>query len=261
MPKIETDHATIHYEVFGPEDTDTIVFAHGAGGNGLSWWQQVPHFAEDHRVVTFDHRSFGQSRCAPEFFHTRFFRSDLLAILDACQIECAALVCQSMGGWTGLATALRSPERVSALVLCDTPGGLFTDDIAKAMAETGERIRESGIEANLALARDYPERQPEMAHLYGRISSLNTGVDPSALAALANPEARIAPDELDGFATPTLVVAGSEDLLFPAAALRGVAAVIPGAEYREFPGCGHSVYFEAADDFNRMLREFLAKHA
>ena len=261
MPTVDTDHATIHYDVFGPEDAEAIVFAHGAGGSGLSWWQQVPYFAQDHRVVTFDHRSFGQSRCEPGCFHTSYFRDDLLAILDAEGIERAALVCQSMGGWTGLPTALRSPERVRALVLCDTPGGLVTDDIAKALAETGSRIRSAGIGASAALALDYPKRQPEMAHLYGRISSLNTAVEPNALAALVSPEARIVPADLVDFATPTLVIAGGEDLLFPAATLRGVAAVIPGAEYREFPGCGHSVYFEAAELFNRTVQEFLAKHS
>lgn len=261
MPTVANDHAEIHYDLFGPDEAPAVVFAHGAGGNGLSWWQQVPHFAEDHRVLTFDHRSFGRSRCEPGFFQATRFRQDLLAILDAEGIDRAALVCQSMGGWTGLPTALRSPERVSALVLCDTPGGLFTKDVAVAMAGTAERIRDAGIDANAALAPGYPERRPDMAHLYAQISALNTGVEPGALVALASEEARIAPEDLTGFETPTLVIAGEQDLLFPAATLRGIADEIPGAEYREFPGCGHSVYFEDPEPFNRCVREFLAKHA
>jgi pimeloyl-ACP methyl ester carboxylesterase len=211
--------------------------------------------------VTFDHRSFGRSRCEPGFFQATRFRQDVLAILDAEGIERAALVCQSMGGWTGLPTALRNPERVSALVLCDTPGGLFTADIAKAMAGTADRIRSTGITASAALAPDYPKRQPEMAHLYAQISSLNTGVEPNALAQLVAEDARITPEDLTSFGTPTLVIAGEHDLLFPAATLRGVADVIPGADYREFPGCGHSVYFEDPEPFNRSVREFLAKHS
>ncbi len=261
MPTVSNDHAEIHYDLFGPENGPAIVFAHGAGGNRLSWWQQVPHFSEDHRVVTFDHRSFGRSRCESGFFQATRFPRDLLAILDAEGIERVALVCQSMGGWTGLPTALRNPERVSALVLCDTPGGLFTTDVSKALAGTADRIRSSGIEASAALAPDYPSRQPEMAHLYAQISSLNTGVEPNALVQLASEDARITPEDLASFGTPTLVIAGEHDLLFPAATLRGVADVIPGAEYREFPGCGHSVYFEDPEPFNRCVREFIAKHS
>ena len=262
--------ATIHYDMFGDVfgDTDAsvagaspaVVLAHGAGGNAISWWQQVPHFARQHRVVTFDHRGFGRSHCEPGAFRTSHFPDDLLRVLDAERIERAALVCQSMGGWTGLPTALRHPERVTCLVLCDTPGGLFTDEIARALAGAGERIRDAGIQANAALAPDYPRRQPEMAHLYARISALNTGVGPGALAALGAPEARIDPASLAGFRIPTLVVAGEHDLLFPAESLRRVAELIPGAAYREFAGCGHSVYFEDAPAFNRVVGEFVSKH-
>ena len=42
-------------------DAPTILFLHGAGGNHLSWWQQVPVFAEEYRCVTVDQRGFGQS--------------------------------------------------------------------------------------------------------------------------------------------------------------------------------------------------------
>ena len=38
-----------------------IVFLHGAGGNHLSWWQQVPAFAAEYRCGTVDERGFGQS--------------------------------------------------------------------------------------------------------------------------------------------------------------------------------------------------------
>jgi 3-oxoadipate enol-lactonase len=261
MPNLPVSHAEIHYDVFGPQDAPAIVFAHGAGGNGLSWWQQVPHFAEDHRVVTFDHRSFGQSTCEPGHFAATHFPDDLRTVLDHEGIGRAALVCQSMGGWTGLPLSLQSPERVRALVLCDTPGGLFTEEVAAAMAGVGDRLSATGIQANAALAPDYPEREPEMAHLYAAISAQNTGVDPTALVSLTRPEARIAPEALEGFETPTLVIAGETDLLFPASALRSVAATIPGAEYKEFPVCGHSVYFEDAVAFNRAVREFLGKHS
>jgi pimeloyl-ACP methyl ester carboxylesterase len=97
-----------------------------------------------------------------------------------------------------------------------------------------------------------------MAHLYGCISAWNTGVDPGALAALASAEARISADDLSGYETPTLVVAGEHDLLFPLETLRHVAELIPGATFQDFPGCGHSVYFENAPAFNRCLDDFLA---
>src|SRR3990172_8664119 len=38
-----------------------LVFAHGAGGNHLSWWRQIPFFSRRFRCITFDHRAFGRS--------------------------------------------------------------------------------------------------------------------------------------------------------------------------------------------------------
>ena len=46
----------IHYEVTGTGPA--IVFAHGLGGNQLSWWQQVAHFAPRYTCITFAHRGF-----------------------------------------------------------------------------------------------------------------------------------------------------------------------------------------------------------
>ena len=60
MPKAAIDGIDLYYESNG--DGPAVVFAHGAGGNHLSWWQQVPVFSDCYRCVTFDHRGFGQSR-------------------------------------------------------------------------------------------------------------------------------------------------------------------------------------------------------
>ena len=49
MPKLKLENEfQLHYEVHGPAigSAPAIIFAHGAGGNGLSWWQQVPAFSD-----------------------------------------------------------------------------------------------------------------------------------------------------------------------------------------------------------------------
>jgi pimeloyl-ACP methyl ester carboxylesterase len=70
----------------------------------------------------------------------------------------------------------------------------------------------------------------------------------------------VSAERLEGFSTPTLLIAGDQDLLFPAEALQAVAEMIPGAAYREFNGCGHSVYFEDAEAFNPVIAEFVDPH-
>ena len=124
MPFVNTDNAKVYYETHG--EGPPVVLAHGAGGNTLVWWQQIAHFARRHKVVAFDHRGWGRSQCAPEHKHARYFADDMRAVMDDAGVERAAVICQSMGGWTGMQFTLANPERVSCLVLSGTPGGVQT---------------------------------------------------------------------------------------------------------------------------------------
>lgn len=257
MPYAERPGARIHYLASGAGPA--LVLAHGAGGNRLSWWQQLPYFERHYRVVRIDHRGFGRSLCEPEAFHPRHFAGDLRAILDAEGIDRAAVVGQSMGGWTALRTALEHPDRISCLVLCGTPAGVLTEPVVEAAMDLAGRVREEGVRGNAALAPDFPEREPALARLYDEINALNDVPDPSMLARLFEPEATLAPERLSELAQPTLFVAGEQDQLFPPGALRSVAARIDGAEFELMQGSGHSTYFEDAKNFNRIVGDFLAR--
>src|SRR5207244_13632134 len=119
----------LYYEDTGGA-APTVVFLHGAGGNHLSWWQQVPVFAEEYRCVTLDQRGFGQSPDAAKGPGPDGLATDVLALLDHLKIARAALVAQSMGGWAAVGAAVRAPERFWAIVLANTVGNLTNDDIA-----------------------------------------------------------------------------------------------------------------------------------
>ena len=70
----------LYYETHGKGPA--LVLAHGAGGNHLSWWQQVPHFARRYRCVVFDHRAFGRSHDVRDGPGRRAFAEDLRHLLD-----------------------------------------------------------------------------------------------------------------------------------------------------------------------------------
>lgn len=260
MPQVRRQDATLYYELHdGPAGAGApvLVFAHGAGGNTLIWWQQVPHFARTHRVLVFDHRGFGRSACAPEHFRPGEFAADLAAILDHAGIERAALVCQSMGGWTGLPFALAWPERVAALVLSGTPAGVLTPKVREAFAAIGRFAASEGIRGSRALAPQFPRRAPGLACLYDQIGGLNPGLPPAALGTIGRTGVDL--DRLAGHRGPTLMCIGAHDALFPPPALREAAAAIPGCRIADFPDAGHSPYFEDAPRFNRVVEEFLAR--
>jgi pimeloyl-ACP methyl ester carboxylesterase len=113
--RLRRGDAEIYYEVMG--DGPPIVFAHGLGGNHMSWWQQLAHFARSHTCVAFAHRGFPPSSAVPGSRAPDAYADDLAALITALDLKDPVLVAQSMGGWTCLEYALREPKRVRALVM------------------------------------------------------------------------------------------------------------------------------------------------
>ncbi len=264
MPSIERDKAQLYYETYG-ESGPEVVFAHGAGGNTLIWWNQTAHFGQNHRTLCFDHRGFGRSHCPAEHAGAREFARDLEAIWDHAGIQRAALVCQSMGGWTGLHFALRNPDRVRCLVLSCTPAGIVTPGVVEAagriVREAGERAKRGAAVDPLdrpELAPDFPAREPALAYLYAQLTGLNPA---NALLNSKVGEIPVALESLSEFRVPTLVASAEHDQLFSPAVLREVADQIPGARFHEFAGSGHSPYFEQPDAFNRVVGDFIREYA
>ena len=254
MPFVSSAGAKLYYEAHGAGPA--IVFAHGLSGHSLLYYQQVPFFARSYRVVVFDHRGFGRSACPLEKVSPEYFVEDLASILDAENIERAALVCQSMGGLTGLPFALRYPNRVSVLVLASSPGGIRTERVSREFAAS---IPKRGKPGFILSAASFAERAPDRFSLGRQLLAL---YPPAATIAIV-PRLRrveVTAEQLRGYATPTLVLAGTEDPLFSPRALREVAGRIPGARFKTIKGAGHTAYAELPEAFNRIVHQFIQGH-
>jgi 3-oxoadipate enol-lactonase len=255
MPLTSLNGINFYYESHG--EGETVTFLHGAGGNHMSWWQQVPYFSQKYHCLTLDHRGFGQS-IDPQAEGATRFADDLEALLDELGIGRTALVAQSMGGRTASQFTLRHPERVSALVMCDTLGVLAWKELSerreKLRAERLATAGEFGMLRRGYMAMSFIENQPEMTFLYQQVQSLNPPRGESGASPTTSQ------DELADLSVPMLFIVGSEDPVLPSEIVREVVDAIPGAEFLECAACGHSVYWENAPEFNRALEAFLAKH-
>jgi 3-oxoadipate enol-lactonase len=251
MPRLPLEGVSLYYEVHG--EGPWLVFAHGAGGNALSWWQQIPEFALHFRCVVYDQRGWGRSICeqAPD---PAAFAGDLAALLDHLGIERTALVGQSMGGWTVLGCALLRPERVTHLALVGTLAGLTDDELIGGLLRHHADNGGAGFDPHKALAPDFPVREPELTMLYDQICGLNPLVGPEFLMRLMS--LRYA-DQVGSLRAPVRFIAGAHDQLFPPDFVRAAHAKVAGAELVFLPEAGHSGYFECAVDFNAALAAFL----
>lgn len=259
MPFAGVPGAEVYYEEFGPADAPAIVFAHGAGGNHMSWWQQLPHFWDRYRCVTFAHRGFGRSRDA-DGRGGAAFADDLHGLLRELRIDRVRLVAQSMGGWTCLRFALRHPERVERLVMADTHGGLRTPEIEEAMKESRGLNTDESLPswAHPGAGRLMAQEQPELALLYSQVQAWNPPMPREhlreQLAAAGAPTA----EEAAGLQVPILFIVGEQDEVIAPAVIEAASKRFPNARLQRVPRAGHSVYWERPAEFNRILDEFLA---
>jgi pimeloyl-ACP methyl ester carboxylesterase len=256
----------LYYEVTGAGPP--IVFAHGLGGNHLSWWQQVPHFAGRHTCVTFAHRGFAPSSAIAGGPDPADYAGDLAALIDHLGLGDVCLAAQSMGGWACLDYALAQPRRVRALVLASTAGAiarratLLRDAprldawIASAAAARTE-MQKKGIHpaAGARLARE----QPALHFLYQAIDAMaGAQFDKEALRTRMIALQTRSPEVLANLAVPTLFITGEEDVVFPPPLAGPLARSMPHARVEQVAAAGHSAYFERAAVFNRLVGEFFA---
>lgn len=256
MPYVKSAGVEIYYESQGTGET--ILFAHGAGGNAGIWFEQVAAFSESYRCITFDHRTFARSPADPASITPVQFRDDSLAILDALDVEQAHLVGQSMGGWTCLRLALDDPDRVRSLTMSCTPGGL-PNPAPTESARNLTRSDDRGTGGVMATMSRVTAANPARMQLYQTINAFNTRFSMVNLRSLTDPAYEVTREAVAGVAQPVLFISGAEDPLFPSAQLAGYVPWFPDARLEIIADAGHSPYFEQPEAFNALLAGFLER--
>lgn len=265
--RLERPFGDLHYEVTG--SGPALLFAHELGGNHMSWWQQVAHFAPHYTCVAFAHRGFAPSDAVPGGPDPSDYAGDLAALVDHLGFADVRLVGQSMGGWTVLEYAITRPDKVKALVLsatsgtldrrgCDPSGGAQYD----SWAADAEQTIAAGLAKNVhpAMGIEAARTFPALHHLYRGIDEMAGALDKAKLRDGLRRTATRRLGDLADFRVPTLLIAGDRDIVFPPFLASAIAARLPCGSAELIPDCGHSPYFEQAATFNRLVEAFLALH-
>lgn len=239
-----------------------LLFLHGVGGGHAAWDRQIPYFtARGHRALAWDQPGYGDAPLVEPY------DLDQVAAALKRQIgnEPVVLVGHSMGGFVAQEAYARFPELIRGLVLCFTSaafGGAGSDfarqfvaarvaplEQGKTMAEIAARLMPSmrgsrSDPAGLALAERIMGSIPP--ETYRKAVHLLTTFDRRA--------------ELAAIRVPTLLIAGGDDRVAPAAVMERMAQKIPDAEYVLLEGCGHLGPMDQPNLFNETLAGFLERH-
>jgi pimeloyl-ACP methyl ester carboxylesterase len=252
-----------------------VVFIHGLSGSWQNWLEQLPVFAREHRVITFDLPGFGASEMPREKITIRGYGRFVDALLDELGVSSGAVVGNSMGGFIGIELAIRFPERVERLVLVSA-AGLSIEYLRneRALAVLGAiENRLAAYSGWLASRSDALARRPGARRMiFGIVAkrpdrlpgpliaeqvrgSGKPGFLP-ALDALTDYPIR---DRLGEIACPTLIVWGAEDKLVPARDADEFARLIPNSRKVVWPDTGHVAMLERPEAFNALVQAFLAE--
>jgi len=186
---------------------------------------------------------------------------DVLRVLDAVGLFSAPIVGISMGGMAAQILAFQSQDRVESLTLVSTTAW-YPGSARQALRDRADLVEGSGMSAIVEgtlerwFSEEFRRGQPEAV---GRVRSMLESADPSAYAEAARAVARV--DNLEplrGLNVPTLIVAGTDDASLPVGASAELASAIGGARLTWLEGARHLCTVERADDFNRLLLEFLS---
>lgn len=263
--------ATKQVEVFGQKinyveagSGPNVILLHGLGGDTTNWMLTIPALAKNYHVWVPDQIGFGQSDKPLINYRVGTLVEFLNGFCKQVGIGKAAIVGNSLGGWTAAAFALAYPDKVEKLVLVDAAGysperwggpKLDRKEMMRLNPATPAALKETMkvVFHNQAMLTDAMIEQMFAAKLKrGDGYTINQFIE-----SILRGE-----DLLDGkvknIKAPTLVVWGRNDGLTPLAMGEAFAQDIPGAQKAYLDQCGHVPQIECSNAFSQALLKFLA---
>lgn len=269
MPEISLrHHGSLAYREAVPDGTPSgppVILVHGYPESSRMWAPVIDALAAaGRRCIAPDLYGLGDSgEDAPTTFEDNL--TAFTDLIDALEIERAAVVVHDWGGFIGLAWAATHPETVDALVISDT--GFFSNG---KWHEMGEAMRSEQGEAVVgAIDRD------AFAAMLRAIGPFDEAAIDAYWAPFENGRGqratldfyrsmdfeKLAPYEggLAALRVPTLLLWGADDQFAPLAAAKRLERQIPGAELVAIEGAGHFVYTEQPERCAREIVAFLVR--
>lgn len=110
---------TLHYAEAGRGDP--LVLLHGWPQHWYMWRHQIPHLAQQYRVLCPDLRGFGWSDAPSTGYEKEQLANDVIGLLDALKIGRFRLMGHDWGGWIGFLLCLRHPQRIPRYLALNSP--------------------------------------------------------------------------------------------------------------------------------------------
>jgi 3-oxoadipate enol-lactonase len=254
------DGSTFHYRVAGRPDALPLVLVNSLGTDARIWDAVIAPLAQDYRIISYDKRGHGLSDAPPAPYALADHVADLLALADHLALGKFALAGVSVGGLIAQGFAVAHPERLEALVLCDTAAKVGTAELWNARIE---RVRSGGIAAigdailERWFTRAFREGRPvELAGWRNMLERCPVEGYAGTCAALRDADLR---GEVARITLRTLAVVGEEDGSTPPALVKEMVAMLPDARLEIIAGAGHLPMIEQPERLAGLMTHYFTE--
>ncbi|WP_353190695.1 3-oxoadipate enol-lactonase [Pandoraea pnomenusa] len=254
---IDVGDATLRVAIDGDDRAPALVLSNSLGTTLDMWAPQLSALAREFRVIRYDTRGHGGSSVTPGPYVIDQLGRDVLALLDALNIERASLAGVSMGGMTGMWLGIHAPERLERLAIVCSSAHIGGEDGWNARIRTVQADG-MGAVADAVVSRwftpEFAEQEPALIErMKAMFRSLSAQGYAAACAAVRDMNQL---DEIASIKAPTLVVTGAGDLATPPAMSTAIVERIRGAQQVIVPGA-HLSNIECAGAVTDALLSFL----
>lgn len=255
---VDTRHGSTHVVISGQDAGTPLVMLHAASLSAVQWHLQAADLGSHHRLFAVDIMGDIGRSTQTRPIHSRTDAATWLAeVMDALEVENAALIGSSFGGFLCANLAVAKPERVRAMVLLAPAATLQPfSTAARIIIRLGSLVPlpstvRPGLRAMMGggLPDERIVRQMELGVAGFRY-------DPAGLFPSELPDA-----DLRQIRCPTLVLLGENERIYEAsAAVNRAQTLIPGVSAHILPGLGHLPGLQDASLVNGLTTQFLAGH-
>lgn len=268
-------------------DGDAIVCIHGEPTWGYLYRKFIPKLTRHGRVIVPDHMGFGKSETPQDReYSIREHCDNLERLLLDLDVQNVTLVMQDWGGPIGSSFAMRHPDRIKCLCVCNTgipwarsPEGSYgvTDHHWFKWVHTEEfepTITHLGATALSVIKRIGFERTGHVDETWIRAYSAPFPTVESCRGALQFPRNIANPATFEFFgelaekhsmeqfqALPAMCIHGEEDRAIPwESAVAAFRSFWPDAPVVTLPGVGHFLQEDASETVTAMVELFMQQH-
>jgi sigma-B regulation protein RsbQ len=253
--------------VMGPADGQPMLFAHGFGCDQEMWRHVAPAFADEFKVVLFDHIGAGGSDPGAydveRYSSLEGYADDVLAICHELDLQDVIFVGHSVSAMMGVLAELAEPSLFDKLVLVgpspryidDPPyvGGFTESDIKEMLASLDSNYL--GWSSAMAPVIMGNSDRPELGH---ELTASFCKADPDIARRFA--QVTFTSDNRDDLARvscPTLVLQCTDDVIAPVSVGTFVAEAIPDSSLTMLRATGHCPNLSAPDETTHAIRAFV----